>query len=690
MTDRSTRRRSTTARSPRSVRAVKPAQRSSSSRSRLVAATRSPVLSLGAILIAVLLGVLGILLLRSNSIAVGAIIVVVALGLFLLGSRSLGTTSWDPRDSATLATTWIPAAVGVLGIFFSALAVYEVGQPSSLLAHVLAASFWLLSLVGLAAGVLWLDKWHPHVERIISEIRGHARESILVLVIFAAALGARLYALDYHPYPWSGDEASVGTEGMRILNGENTDLFNTGWSGQPNLSFVPAAIGEALLGRTILAVRVTSAIVGALTILTLYALARVLFGPGIALISAAFLALFPFHLQFSRIGVSNVVDGLMITASLWLVMRAVRQEGLSVYLWAGITTGLTLYTYVGSRLVLALAFVALTLVAILEKGYLRSHLRQIGVFLVSAAVTMAPMAFFFIRHPDIFMTRVGQAGILFNGWLAQQAASTGKTILSILFDQFTRSTLVFIASPAIGNFFNSPQPYLTLIGSLLFLLGMAVAFQRSHQIPYLVLLAWFWSVVFLGGVLTVSPPANTRMVMTAPAIALFIGIGLFTLNEVLKSLRVAQVWQQAVIALVVGILVVQNALFYFGAYRSGHFFDDANAEVAMHAGLELQDLGPGYTFAMIGQPRMFSGFPTIVFLAPGNHRIDIDPSKAASADLSGDLPAFIVATPDNLAALQEISQRYPGGKWEAVPRSSHNETLYFAYTLEVASAQSTP
>ncbi len=650
------------------------------------AAGRGPAGSLGAVFVALLLAALGIVLLRGNYLASGAVVVVFAIALFLVGTKNLDTISWSALDTAQLLRTWLPIGVAILGVFFSAIAVYEVSRPGTLTTHILAAIFWLLSLLAFAAGILWLEKWHPPAAKLLEWFREHAREAILILAIFLVALGARLYALNYHPYPWSGDEASIGTEGRRILIGENTDLFNTGWSGQPNLSFLPAAVGMAILGNTILAVRVTSAIAGALTILSLYALARTIFSQGIALASSAFLAVFPFHLQFSRIGVSNVADGLMVTISLWLVMRAVKKEALSAYLLAGVVAGLTLYTYVGSRLVLALSFVALAAVAVFQRGYLRAHIRHIGIYLASAALTMAPMAFFFIEHPDIFMTRVGQAGILFNGWLSQQAASTGKTVASILFDQFTRSTLVFIAAPAIGNFFNSPQPYLTLIGSLLFLLGMGVCLQKIRQIPYLLLLTWFWSVVLLGGVLTVSPPANTRMVMTAPAVALFVGIGLMTLIEILAALQIPPAWRLAVAAAAVGLLAIQNVAFYFGPYRSGHYFDDANAEVAMQAGLELQALGPKYTFAMIGVPRMFSGFPTIVFLAPTNPRIDIDPTKPAATDLSGRLPALVVATPDNLTPLQQIAQEYPGGKWQIVPSQTRNETLYYAYQLDAATA----
>ena len=84
----------------------------------------------------------------------------------------------------------------------------------------------------------------------------------------------RTIDLTAHPYPWSGDEASIGMEARRILNGEITNFFDTGWSLQPNWSFVPTAITEMIFGENILAVRLTSALAGTLAVLFVYLTAR--------------------------------------------------------------------------------------------------------------------------------------------------------------------------------------------------------------------------------------------------------------------------------------------------------------------------------------------------------------------------------------------------------------------------------
>jgi 4-amino-4-deoxy-L-arabinose transferase-like glycosyltransferase len=659
-------------------------------------ASTQPRLGLGAPVVlaaafaAMLMVIYGIVMLRGGSSGEGATALLCGMLLFLVASKYLSAVTWSSPEVTALAEYWLPASILLIGFLLSAVAVYEIAQPRTPLAMALSTGFWAASVICFAVGVVWLDRWVLSASHLLTRARTAYPELLLVLGLVAVAFGVRLYALGHFPYPWSGDEATVGMAAQEIIRSHTVDIFNAGWSGNPFPAFYLTVVSVYVLGGSILAVRVASALVGALTVLFLYLLAKELFDRRTALIAAGFLITFPVHLQFSRVGVLTVQDGFFVTFVLWLVIRAVRKDRLAPYLWAGIATGVTLYAYVGGRLVLALAFAALAFVVARRPGFFRSHLRHLGTFLAATVLTVAPMAVFFMQHLQDFNSRFSQVSIIQSGWLAAQLATTGRSLGAILMDQVTRSTLVYIAQPAYAGFFNSPEPYLTFVGSLLFLIGMGVAFQRLRDVPFTLLLTWFWSVVMIGGVLTIGPPANTRMIMTAPAVALFLALGLAKLMDLLAYVRVPDLWQSRLSAVIVVALVVQNGFFYFGPYRAGYYFDDANAEVAMQVGKELQALGPKYTLCMMGLPRMFSGFPTIPFLAPNNPRIDLDPANIAAADLKGYVPALIVATPDNLPSLLELSKRYPGGTWESVQSKMLREVLYFAYVLPGLTAAATP
>ena len=510
----------------------------------------------------------------------------------------------------------------------------------------------------------------------------HGREALSLAALLVLALALRLYQVEAHPYPIAGDEASVGSEGRKILTGELTNFFETGWSSQPVWSFVPTALAVRLFGSTVFAVRVVGVATGTLTIAALYLLARETFGRRVALLAAGFLVAFPFHLQFSRLGVNNVIDALLASAVLWLTFRAVRRGGLHDYLWAGLAAGATLYTYLGSRLALALAVGSLGYVSLRERGYLRAHGRHLALFTFAAVVVAAPMAVFFLRHPDIFMARINQEGILQNGWLARQAAA-GASVPGVLFEQFKRSALVYVTGTARSGFFNSPRPYLTSLAAVFFVLGMAYSLWRVREPRYFTLLVWFWAVVILGSALTVNPPTSERLVMSIPAAALFVALGLVRTAQGLQRLGLLSAPVAALLCVAaVALTNLQGAAFYFGDYRAGHYFADASGELAFEASREVIARGPGYRLYLLGEPRVFVGFPTFDYFLPGVEKYDL---KAVSAGTLASPPrdqgAFLVAIPEYLADLERLAKLAPGGSWHSFPRQTRYEILYYAYVL---------
>jgi hypothetical protein len=366
----------------------------------------------------------------------------------------------------------------------------------------------------------------------------------------------------------------------------------------------------------------------------------------------------------------------------WLLTRAWRKDDPPSYYYAGAAAGLCIYGYAGTRLVPILAGFVLLFLIVRQRGYLATHWRHLVAFGFAAFISFAPQAAFFARHPDIFMGRMSQEGILFNGWLAQQAASTGKSVWQILWEQFTRTTMVFIASDAPGNFFGSPYPYLTVAGSVLFLLGMAYALAYGFELRYFILLLWFWAVVFLGGVMTQNPPANTRLLMTSPPVAIFMALGIYRIAEYLQKFRLLPGRMVAPVFIVVASLItVQNVNFYMFEYRSKYYFQDPNGEYAMEVGLIASRMGKDFQIFALGAPRVFTGLPTLHFIAPDNPRTDITAENIPTLALLPGQPAGFFAIPENRPLLAEISQKFPGGESGLVYRKSNPGEILFEYYI---------
>ncbi len=648
---------------------------------------RSWIVRVSGLILSCVFAFTGILLLRKEIVTPGLIITlcgIVAFALTLILNDRAPVEEGDPNerpDLQHLLRYVLPVSLWCLSLALTGLV--TLGSLESPQANLWKAVGWIASMVLAVVAMLLSVHWRPATRAQIRDwVSGNRKELIILLAILAVGLALRLYLIDSHPFPWSGDEASVGIQGRKILQGEVTDLFATGWSGQPNWSFTPTSLALILLGENIFAIRMVSIVEGTLAIVFLFLFAREMFGNRTALLAAGFLAAFPHHLQFSRMGVNNIIDSLLVCLVLWLVLRAVRVDRMQDYLWAGLATGSTFYTYVGSRLILAFAFAVLAYTMIRQLRSWRNYLSHVAIYLLGVFIVIAPMAAYFIRHPAIFMTRMGQESILLNHWLSLESARMGQSEVALIWRQFTDTILVFVARPAIGNFFNSPRPYLTILGSMFFLFGMAYAFVRCHETRMVALLGWFWAVVILGGVLTVNPPANTRLVMTTPASAIFVALGIDRFGDILTRAKLFRPRWQAVFGIILVIVLgVQNVFFYFGAYRTQHYFDDANSELSQKIGLELRELGPQYDLYLLGQPRVFASFPTAVFLAPKNRKVDVATGSVDHISIPAGQPALFVAIPENLSELQRVAELFAGGTWKEVPRQYKTAVLYYSYIV---------
>ena len=637
-------------------------------------------------IVSMVLALAGVIQLRSQIWTVGTICLVLAVIGFVLSMRLLEQNPFSAEQLEDLRPILIPSIlwVSIIGLLIISV-IFVADNTKTSETDRVASLAWVCSIFLSLMVIWWGTIQQLFTNKFVAfneKIRRNRSELIALAFMLGMAFLLRTISLSAHPYPWSGDEASIGIEARRILNGEITNFFDTGWSSQPNWSFVPTALTEFIFGQNIFAVRLASALAGTLAVLFVYLTARVLFNPTIGLMAAAFLATLPYNVHFSRIGVSNIVDSLFSSMLFWLIAKALKDDDPRFYYSAGIVGGLCIYTYAGTRLALILAGIFFLFVSIRQRGYLVSHWKHLITFAFGVLLSMAPQAAFFARHPYIFLGRFGQEGIFLNGWLAQRAIQTGQSQLDILIDQFTRTTMVFVASSAPGNFFNSPEPYLTVLGSILFLLGMAYATAHILETRYFMLLVWFWAVILFGGILTLNPPANTRMLMTSPPVAILMAVGLHKFLDYLQKFRLVP--DRAIVPAIVSVLLIisyQNINFYMVKYRNNMYFADANGEFAMETGLMANDLRDVYALYFIGAPRIFSGFPTIPFLAPQYPRSDLKAEDIPTLTLQPDQKVAFFAIPENRPLLEEISQKFPGGERGLIYRKPRPNEILFEYYI---------
>jgi SAM-dependent methyltransferase/4-amino-4-deoxy-L-arabinose transferase-like glycosyltransferase len=661
--------------------------------------TRSPLITAALILFGLMAALVGQSSLIGNPTAPGSGLRWYGLSLAIFGL--LAWRQWgQPRDwswpqlnlAAVPRRRWLYLTALLLGLI-------AYGQSGWLLALL----FWVGS-IGVAYYSLHESSgWRPQITLFQAGAAG---------LLFLAALLLRALGLSQHPFILNGLEANLGLDALRVLNGAISSPFSTGWLDNPTLPTFLMAGPIALLGPSTLSLRLLSPLVGALTVTAVYLLGERLYGRIVGLIAAVLLLGSHFHLHYSRLGLTNIYDPLLVWLALGLMLLAWRrheagQPNRHLWLLAGLIAGLNAYVFTGARL---LTFILLGLAICLwlwQRPALRQQLPAILAGLGLALIVALPQLLHYQANPERFWERTEAVSIgLLIGpgnwgpgnwgqedWLAQEAARLGQGQGEVLRQHAWQALLAFNATLDRSNAYRSAIPLLSTGMALLFVLGLGVCLAQIRQPRYALLLLWVLLTLLLGGVLTDNPPQSHRLVVATPALALLAALGLWLLGRLLLSL-----WQEAgdevaaayrpyllpALLVVATLLTLSDLSYYFGRYRAQPDFADLNTEVADRMGHYLNELGEEWSAYFYGPPRMYVGFPNITFLASG-HQSGYNLFDMETQD--GPLPTAVtnkrvfIYLPERLPELAAIQNQYPDGSLRQFD-GYYSSPLFFAYEVE--------
>lgn len=331
------------------------------------------------------------------------------------------------------------------------------------------------------------------------------------------------------------DEAINGLDAARVLDGV-TPVFFTANNGREPLFIYLIAGSIALLGRTALAVRIVSAILGTLTVPATYLLGRRLFSRRIGLLAAVVTAITVWPLNLSRVGFRAVAMPPFVALMVWAFWHGYEftttpgGEGRHGWRWfglAGVFAGLMLYTYLAARFV--------PLVFLLFVGHLAATRRPIPwrgllVFAIVTCLVAAPLLGYFVAHRAEAALRVFQVSIL------NPEISAGDP-WGTLARHLGRTLLMFNVR---GDFIprhNVPlRPVFDPLISLVFLVGLGAAVRRWRQPAYGLVLIWT-GVMLLPTVLAEDAPHFLRAVGVLPVLFVFPALGLSAAGDWLRQRR---------------------------------------------------------------------------------------------------------------------------------------------------------
>jgi hypothetical protein len=446
------------------------------------------------------------------------------------------------------------------------------------------------------------------------------------------AFGLRVWRVGRIPFALGGDEASQGLEAVRVLNGLLRNPFTTGWLGVPTMSFFFNSWSIDLWGQTIFALRLPWVLVGSATVVLVFFLVKRLAGLKLGVLTAVFLAVYHYHIHFSRLGSNQVADSFFMALALLFLYRALDKKSDLDWALTGVVTAAALYFYAGARLTPVVIIVVLGYLFVLQpRRFWGENGRGILIMTGGFLLVGSPMIQYAIRFPDDFNARLHQVGIFQSGWLASEMALQKTGALPVLWDQFKRSALFFNYYHDRTVWYGLREPMLTPFWGVMFLVGMGYGmlhlFGRWANPRCAPMVAWWWGGMLLGGVLTESPPSSQRLVTLAVPVAFFLALALWQLVRLLLGLvgggRANGRLANGLLALGVLLFALGSVKTYFIEFTPQRIYGGPNAEFATQIAPRLQELQYGNSFYFLGAPWMYWGFSTFPYLLPEARAIDV-------------------------------------------------------------------
>ncbi|HVQ31096.1 MAG TPA: glycosyltransferase family 39 protein [Vicinamibacteria bacterium] len=415
------------------------------------------------------------------------------------------------------------------------------------------------------------------------------REWGLVLALTALALAFRIYRLDEIPFAIFRDEARHGALALRLLGDSSyRPLFVGPPINQPLPYFLAVAQAIKAFGANLFALRIVSAVAGALAVPLLYGLVREVFGPREGFVAALLLAVSSWSVTISRFAVNYVEPSLFSLPAYWLLWRALPHARFRGLCFAAFLVGLGQYSaHTAKALLVVTAGLVVEELArrALSKDVAGLRKLALGLFLAAAALlaTLTPILLFVRENPDDYLARAQQVSV----W--SHARAEGESPATMPLQNLRSYILAFHVSGDPNGRHHLPEaPLLDPVSGLGLLAGLGLTFTGLRSPACRFLLLWLVAGL-LPGLLTVDAPSALRTIEAAPAVYAACAVGLIALWDG-RPRSDAKAWRAWGIGVLAGA-VAWNAWVYFVRMYESPAVWLASSAMGTPVGRRLSELG---------------------------------------------------------------------------------------------------
>lgn len=382
------------------------------------------------------------------------------------------------------------------------------------------------------------------------------KSKLVLLLIILLAIILRFYKLGIVPPSLNWDETAHGYNAYSILKtgrdeyGNKFPLFFRSFDDyKPPLYTYLVVPSVAMFGLTDYAVRFPSAFIGVLAVIATYLMVlELLKKKSIALLSALFLAISPWHLQFSRVAFETNSAIFFSVFGTFAFLKAISSQNKKIAIWLSVSAlvfGLNLFMYHNARVFIPIFSLALLIpfrnFLILNKKYLVIPIAiSITfviflipiVFSISGQLRFKGTAIFFDQSPVFKSSDLIEDDRKSNQELIGRILHNRRLVyVPILVDNYLshlKPTFLFFTADMERH--HAPQMGLLYLWELPFILaGMYFLIAKKLPGTSKIIIFWWFLISPIASSVTWGVPHSLRSEIYLPTFQIFTALGVYYL-----------------------------------------------------------------------------------------------------------------------------------------------------------------
>lgn len=528
----------------------------------------------------------------------------------------------------------------------------------------IATAMWCVSIILLV--ILWYDK---------QETPKQTGALFPLLCILVVAFVLRTYHLTILPSFVHGDEAWIGIEANKILSSSvQGNMFELGWYGYPQLTFLLAAIPMKLFGASLFSLRLSSVLLGLLSIAFCYFMVQAFRNTKEAIIASIFLTCSHLHIHFSRIGTHYMQGLVFIEIALLFFLLSMKYKRTFFLLIAGIGTGLGFQVYLSARITgIVIGGTMLAFFLFRHKKLISwQHLGVLGIgilfgigpYCLSLISTNGRTSEVFLLNNLHHLISVYQT----SDWqtiIVNQILRTG----SFLIGGTDRSVQYGIQSAGIDieTFIASS------IGLFLWIRSIFIPNHKEKRDDFSLLfftcmVVWIFSILCIGGIATIDAPFYPRLL---PCIVPICILSAYAIHQV--TTRVSKPFQYILLFVSVGYICITNVYSYFSVYPRLAIYRNTALYTVIG---NIASIYRGSPIILVADSSLSFDYATIHFLAPSVNGITVT-TVSEAFEKATPSTVVIVTNVTDYEDLTHLQIAYPPYRWQTMYTNTKEPLLYY-------------